>query len=48
MAGHPIDADGIVHLAMVRLEVEAYKPKKLGFVQLKLEKSQKITCPLKV
>jgi trans-aconitate 2-methyltransferase len=28
MAGHPIDAEGIVHLAMVRLEVEAYKPKK--------------------
>ena len=24
--GHPIDAEGIVHLAMVRLEVEAYKP----------------------
>ena len=23
---HPIDADGIVHLGMMRLEVEAYKP----------------------
>jgi trans-aconitate 2-methyltransferase len=23
---HPIDADGIVHLGIMRLEVEAYKP----------------------
>jgi trans-aconitate 2-methyltransferase len=23
---HPIDADGVVHLGMIRLEVEAYKP----------------------
>jgi len=23
---HPIDADGVLHLGMMRLEVEAYKP----------------------
>jgi trans-aconitate 2-methyltransferase len=23
---HPIEADGVVHLGMIRLEVEAYKP----------------------
>ena len=29
---NPIDADGIVHLSMMRLEVEAYKPQKTNLI----------------